>query len=461
MSRSFVAILLRLALDCSAMNSAFCVLARALTTAWMLSGFGLNRLGAAEQSAGQVGLKLVAEGLTSPLTYTPLPDGRALLVDQVGWVRLIEKVDRLAVEPVFDARSRLSPVNHGAFDERGLLDLALHPKFASNRRVFVTYTAPKSAATPADWDCVVRLSELKLPEGEPLTIDPKSERVLLEIPKPFHNHNGARITFGPDGYLYMTVGDGGAANDEGKRPPTGNSQNLWVFLGKILRLDIDHEKDGKLYSIPSDNPFSDGKQALPEIYAYGLRNCWGLSFDKGGTELFAADVGQNLFEEVNIIVKGGNYGWNLREGYHGFNPKVPNTPPVPGAQKGARGESFVEPIFEYPHPANRKGAPVFGISITGGYVYRGAAFPNLVGHYVFADWSQNWGLPQGVLLVGKRPAAGGSWSVANLQVASPEKLAAYITGIGQDSAGELYLMTNAKNSLVPGMGKVWKMVPAP
>ncbi len=418
-------------------------------------------LWAAESVPVSVGLKLVAEGLTSPLSYTPLPDGRALLVDQPGLVRVMNSQGVMEAEPAFDIRSRLSPVNSGAFDERGLLDLVLHPKFAENRRVFVTYTAPKSVSTPADWDSVVRLSEFKLAEGEPLRVDGASERVFLEIAKPFNNHNGARLTFGPDGFLYMSVGDGGAANDEGKRPSTGNSQNLWVLLGKMLRLDVDTAKGGKLYSIPSDNPFADGKYGLPEIYAYGLRNCWGISFDKGGKDLFAADVGQDLYEEVNIIVKGGNYGWNKREGFHPFDPKTPKNTPEPGVQKGARGEPFLDPILEYPHPSVRKGAAAFGTSITGGYVYRGTTHPGLVGHYIFADWSQNWGLPQGVLLVARRPENGTRWAVEPIRVAEPEKFGAYITGIGQDNAGELYVLTNGSNSLVPGKGKVWKMVLAP
>jgi glucose/arabinose dehydrogenase len=422
--------------------------------------FSVGPLSAAESAPIKVGLKLVAGGLTSPLTYAPLPDGRALVVDQVGLVRLLDAQGTMAADPVFDIRSRLSPVNNGAFDERGLLDLVLHPKFAENRRIYVTYTAPKSVSTPADWDCVLRLSEFKLREGGGLAIDGASERILLEIAKPFNNHNGARLVFGPDGFLYMSVGDGGNANDEGKRPSTGNSQNTWVFLGKMLRLDVDSAKDGKLYSIPSDNPFVDGKEGLPEIFAYGLRNCWGISFDKGGKDFFAADVGQDLYEEVNLIVKGGNYGWNKREAYHPFDPKTPKNTPEPGAQKGARGEPFIDPILEYPHPSVRKGAPAYGTSITGGFVYRGSALPALAGQYIFADWSQNWGLPQGVLLLGRRPESGTRWTVEPIQVSNTEKFRAYITGMGQDNTGELYVLTNGSNSLIPGKGQIWKIVPA-
>lgn len=420
-----------------------------------------GRMQGADSEPVQVGLKLVAEGLTSPLTYAPLPDGSAFLVDQVGLVRWFDAQGALTATPVFDIRPRLSPVNNGAFDERGLLDLVLHPKFSENQRVYITYTAPKSASTPADWDCVLRLSEFKVMPGATPTLDPSSERVLLDISKPFNNHNGARLAFGPDGFLYMSVGDGGAANDDGKRPSTGNGQNLWAYLGKILRLDVDTAKEGKLYGIPKDNPLADGKYGLPEIYAYGVRNCWGLSFDRVGGDFYAADVGQDLYEEVNIIVKGGNYGWNKREGFHPFDPKTPKNTPEPGVTKGARGESFIDPILEYPHPSVRKGAAAFGTSITGGFVYRGKAVPALVGNYVFADWSQNWGLPQGVLLQGKRPQNGGRWEVEPIRVANTEKFSAYITGMGQGADGELFVLTNGSNSLIPGKGRVWKLVPAP
>ncbi len=410
----------------------------------------------------KVALKLVTEGLTQPLSFVSLPDGTALVVDQPGYVWLIGSDGTRRPEPVLSFTNKLSPINLGAFDERGLIDLALHPKFASNRRVFVTYTAPRRASAPEDWDCTLRLSEFTLPAGEPLRIDPASEKVLFEIDKPFANHNSGRIAMGPDGLLYLSAGDGGNANDQGKRPETGNGQNLKTHLGKVLRLDVDHPQNGRPYGIPRDNPFANGQDGLPEIYAYGLRNIWGLSFDRGGThELFGADVGQNLFEEVDIIQKGGNYGWCLREGFGAFDPKAPNTPPASVPSKGPRGEPLIDPILQYRHPAGPKKDPeALGISITGGYVYRGKAFPELVGHYVFGDWSRNWGLPQGTLLVARRPKDNSArWTLETVEVSQPEKFGAYITGFGQDDQGELYLLTNQSNGLTPGKGKVWKLVP--
>lgn len=426
------------------------------TLAWLTASSLLSA------EAVRVALQPVAEGLTQPLTYVQLPEGPALVVDQPGWVWLMEKDGTRRAEPVLNLTNRLSALNHGAFDERGVLDLALHPQFPSNRRVFVTYTAPLRPSAPEDWDCTLRISEFTLPGTTPLRIDPASEKILLEIDKPYANHNSGRLAFGPDGLLYISVGDGGNANDQGKRPETGNGQNLRSHLGKALRIDIDRAEGGRPYAIPADNPFADGREALPEIYAYGLRNIWGLTFDRGGThELFAADVGQNLFEEVNILTKGGNYGWALREGFAAFDPKTPNKPPEVVPTTGPRGEPLVEPILQYRHTGPRRDPEALGISITGGYVYRGRALGDLAGHYVFGDWSRNWGLPQGVLLVARRPdAATSRWKIDPIEVVSPEKFAGYITGFGQDNDGELYVMTNESNGLTPGKGRVWKLVPA-
>jgi glucose/arabinose dehydrogenase len=416
---------------------------------------------ASQAGPPKVSLQVMADGLTSPVALTPLPDGRMLIVDQPGYVWLLERNGERRPEPALNLTNRLSPLNHGAFDERGVLDLALHPKFAANRRVFLTYTAPKRASSPPDWDCTLRLSEFTLPAGEPLRIDPGTEKVFLEIDKPFANHNSGRLAFGPEGLLFMGVGDGGNAHDQGRRPPTGNGQNLQTLLGKVLRLDVDHAASGKPYSIPRDNPFADGTVGLPEIYAYGLRNLWGLSFDRGGGhELFGAEVGQDLFEEVNIIRNGGNYGWSLREGFHGFDAKTPKTPPNETVKTGPRGEPLVEPILEYRHASLKKDPEAFGISITGGYVYRGKALPELAGRYVFGDWSRNFGVPQGTLLVATRPAAEGApWAVERIEVV-PELTGVFVVGFGQDNDGELYVMTNGSNGLTPGKGRVWKLVPA-
>jgi len=295
-------------------------------------------------------------------------------------------------------------------------------------------------------------------------IDPATERLLLEIDKPQMNHNCGRLAFGPDGYLYIGVGDGGGANDnEMGHPDPGNGQNTMTFLGKILRIDINK---GSPYAVPSDNPFADGRKGLKEIYAYGLRNPWGISFDRGGAhELFAADVGQNLYEELDIIVKGGNYGWRMREGFHGFDPKQPNNSPENGPTQDAFGNPFVDPVVEYKHPRAGKPDPTLlqGISVTGGYVYRGKAIPALKGRYVFGDWSLTWALPDGVLFTATRAGKGkaAKWSLERLTVSEPGngKIPGYIVAFGEGADGELYVLTNGRNSLQGTTGKVYKLVP--
>ncbi|MFO1458742.1 MAG: PQQ-dependent sugar dehydrogenase [Verrucomicrobiota bacterium] len=410
----------------------------------------------------RIALKPVASGLTSPLTVVSIPNGEALIVDQPGFLWVLQRDGTLRTDPALVLTNRMAALRHGAFDERGLLDVVLHPQFPRNRRIFVTYSAPRRETAPADWDSTLRVAEFLLPAEGAIRVDPASEKILLEIDKPYANHNSGRLAFGPDGFLYIGVGDGGNAHDQGRRPESGNGQNLRTHLGKVLRVDINAPAGGKPYGIPLDNPFADGREALPEIYAYGLRNPWGLSFDRGGThELFAADVGQDLLEEVDILRKGGNYGWSLREGFDGFSAKTPKNSPTNSPTTGARGEPLLDPILHYRHASLKKDPEAQGVSIIGGHVYRGKAIPGLDGRYVFGDWSRNWGLPQGLILVATRPADGGArWTVERAQVVEPGDFAAYITGFSQDADGELYVLTNGSNGLTPGKGRVWKMVSA-
>jgi len=409
-----------------------------------------------------IGLQLIAEGFTSPTTLIPLDDGsgRLLVADQLGVVYVLGKDGAKAEQPFFDVRSRLAKLNEG-FDERGLLGLALHPHFKENRKVYVTYSAPLRKEAPTDWDNTLHVSEFKVAESDPARLDPGSERVLLEIDKPYFNHNAGCIAFGPDGYLYISVGDGGNANDEGKgHSPQGNGQDTTVLLGKILRIDADK---GSPYAIPSDNPFVDGKKGRPEIFSYGMRNAWRISFDRGGNhELFVGDVGQTMYEEVDIITKGGNYGWNIREGFHCFNQKDPLHPLEDCPKTGAAGEPLLDPILEYKNiNGHRKDPEARGISVTGGYVYRGKALPQLAGKYVFADWSRNFALPDGALFVATRPGSAGEkkWTLEPLELVSPKKLGVFIVAFGQDADGELYVLTNGRNMITGNTGKVYKLVP--
>lgn len=409
-------------------------------------------------------LRLMADGLVSPLSFNALPDGRALVADQVGTIRLMKSGGGLEEGDVLNLASRLSKVNHNSFDERGLLNVALHPQFAANRRIFIAYTAPRRATAPAEYDCTLRVSEFKLPAAEPLRIDPASERIVFEVDKPYFNHNGGRLAFGPDGQLYISVGDGGGPKgcDIGNgHAPEGNGQNLRTHLAKILRIDVDGTSGAQAYRIPADNPFADGKDALPEIWAYGVRNPWSLTFDRGGTrELFVADIGQMRWEEVNIIHRGANYGWPLREGFEGFNRERPDQAPTGLPEKGLRGEPLANPITSYKNPSGfRKDPEALGISITGGYVYRGKALKDIEGDYVFGDWSGAQGTPQGRLFIARRPAtpSTSAWQIDTIRINGPGKLFGCVCAFGEDNDGELYVLTNGSTGLTPGRGKVWRL----
>jgi glucose/arabinose dehydrogenase len=246
-----------------------------------------------------------------------------------------------------DIRDRVG-VTHS---EEGLLSMAFHPKFNNNGEVFVWYTAQKPRRGV--------LSKFTKEKNEE-QINPNTEKVLLEVQQPWGNHNGGTVLFGPDDYLYLGIGDGGSAND-----PHKNGQNKKNILGTIIRIDVDQHTDSKCYVVPHDNPFVSNKNVRQEIWAYGLRNPWRMSFDKETGKLWVADVGQNQWEEIDVIQKGKNYGWNYREGSHEFIQS--NTT-----------ETFEDPVFEY--------GRTDGGSITGGHVYRGKKIPHLIGSYIFSDY---------------------------------------------------------------------------
>lgn len=411
------------------------------------------------------GLKLLAEGFTAPSGLTSLADGsgRLLVADQAGVIQVLNRDGTKAPKPFLDLKSKLVEFNQG-MDERGILGLALHPQFKSNRKFYVVYSAPLRAGGPAKWNHTERLSEFRASAADVAVASADSERVVLEVDEPDWNHNSGRIAFGPDGLLYWTVGDGGAPNDVGwgGHAPEGNGQSLQTLLGKILRLDVDK---GTPYGIPADNPYADGKAGRPEIYAYGLRNPWGISFDRGGThELIVTDVGQERWEEINLIVKGGNYGWRLREGPDGFDLKNTRQAPANPVKVGADGKPFVDPVFAYPTMRRGNDPKSFGVTIVGGYIYRGKAFPNLVGKYVFADWSRSMAIGDGTLLVATRPPSTGAaeqWTAEPLPVKDhPDgRIKAFLWALGEDEEGELYVMTNAAIILTGTRGKVFKLVP--
>ena len=320
--------------------------------------------------------------------------GRLFVVEQAG---VIYAIDRSGPEPTASVFLDIQDTAHLGDNEEGLLGLAFHPDFASNGYFYVYYTArnPRRSA----------VARYHARPDDPDAADPNSEVLVLEIRQPFTNHNGGQITFGPDGYLYIATGDGGSQKD-----PAGHGQSLESLLGKILRIDVDHPSGGRDYGIPPDNPFvGRGRDVREEIYAYGLRNPWRFSFDPVNGTIWSGDVGQDAREEVNIIRRGGNYGWNIMEGKLCFNP--PEGCDMTGLEK---------PVWDHQHTNG-------GRSITGGFVYRGSRVPELLGAYVYADFAtgQIWAL----WYDGQNPPV-------NTEILDTDL---HISSFGVDALNELYL----------------------
>jgi len=305
----------------------------------------------AQTKAESIKLSLVAEGLSQPVDIANAGDERLFIVEKEGRIKVLEN-GKVRPELVLDLSSAVTTNS-----ERGLLGLAFHPDFNTTNYFFVNYTDNRGRTV---------ISRFTLNNATTIA-DAQSEKMLLRIPQPYSNHNGGQITFGPDGYLYIATGDGGSGGD-----PLNAGQDLKTHLGKILRIDVNTESEA--YKIPADNPFVNDSNVLPEIWSYGLRNPWRMSFDSQTGDLFIADVGQNAFEEVNFQTAtsqgGENYGWRLMEA---------NACYLPPANCNLN-DNLVLPILEYAHGREN------GRSITGGYVYRGAALKSLQGKYIYGDF---------------------------------------------------------------------------
>jgi glucose/arabinose dehydrogenase len=406
-----------------------------------------------------VNLEEVASGLTAPMMMVqPAGDDRKFIVQQNGLVRILAKDGELLEEPFLDLTDRITP-QWPQFDEKGLLGIAFHPDFANNGKFYVAYSQPSHWLGALEkhfwWSHTNVIEEYTVSADDPDVADRTQVRQISAIDWPQFNHNGHWIGFGPDGMLYISTGDGGYANDWGigHNVTEGNGQDLLDLHGKILRIDVNGTSEGQNYGIPSDNPFvgQDGT-ALPEIWAYGMRNPWRCSFDMGGDhQLVCGDVQQNSFEEVSIIEKGGNHGWRLMEATHCFDFEAPNEHPT-----DCDTADKIMPILEYKNcTAMPEGC--MGVSVTGGYVYRGQ-HKAWDGKYIFGDWSKSFSEMDGQIFIGSK-AGDGKWSMEKATVSGMDKVP-YILAFGQDDAGEVYALTSISTGPVGGHDKIYRIAPA-
>lgn len=367
------------------------------------------------QPPPKVALRPVLKGMQRPVQILTDGSDRLFILEQVGKVRVL-RAGNLERTPFLNLSDKVF-VEY----ECGLLGLAFHPKFAENGLVYVNYTAKAPQLRTF-------ISEFRAPDPRAGAVDPASERVVLAIDQPYPNHNGGHLEFGPDGMLYIGMGDGGDGHD-----PQNFGQRTDALLGKFLRIDVTPRQG---YAVPKDNPFVGDARYRPEIWALGVRNPWRFAFDPPTGLLYMADVGQDLWEEVNVIERGGNYGWRIREGARDLHPV--KDPP----------RGLIDPIFEYPHGDN-------AASITGGLVYRGKSMPGLEGHYVFADYvlGRIWALKYDPRA--KKVISSGVIHEPDPSApvnANPWKRPTQPSCFGVDAEGNLYMAEQSK-------GMVFRLVP--
>ena len=423
--------------------------ALASTAAFALLAFAGNAADAAVKGK----LEPVVTGVNTPLAMVqPKGDPRKFVIEQWGRVRIIDANGNLLPTPFLDIRNRI--VKQWAdFDERGLLGIAFDPDFANNGKFYVAYSGiinfEQDLAKQFWWDHTNVVAMYTVSKDDPNVADESTETIISSIDWPQFNHNGHWIGFGPDGKLYISTGDGGYANDWGigHNVTEGNGQDLTTPLGKILRINTDG-------SVPEDNPFASNPDADPRIWAYGLRNPWRCSFDMGGeNQLFCGDVQQNSFEEVSIVGAGQNLGWRKTEAGHCFNYVEPNAHPADCDKNG-----ITMPIMEY---KNCTAVPdgCMGISVTGGYVYRGA-HKEWDGKYIFGDWSKSFAEMDGQLFMGTK-GDDGKWQMDVMEVTNMEgQKLPYVLAFAQDAQGEVYALTSVTTGPNGSLDTIYKIVPA-
>ncbi|HEU4722235.1 MAG TPA: PQQ-dependent sugar dehydrogenase [Gemmatimonadaceae bacterium] len=404
----------------------------------------------------------VATGFVSPvqLVTSPGAGGRRFVIDQIGKIWALNAGGNVMPKPFLDISSKITPLRPG-YDERGLLGLAFHPDYQRNGRFFVFYTAPPGPSTPAGWNNRTTIAEYSAQGGQAVHADAGSERIILQIDHPQANHNGGTVAFGPDGYLYISIGDGGGRDDEqfGHVPDWyafnagGNGQDITSnLMGNILRIDVDR---GSPYAIPNDNPYVQGP-GLDEIWAYGFRNPYRFSFDMGGSRaLLVGDAGQELWEEVSRVDRGGNYGWNVKEGTHCFDAANPTVSPAtcPSVDPTTN-EPLRDPVIEF---ANSKQAGGLALTVVGGNVYRGKSFQALSGMYVFGGATASFTSPDGRLYASPQQG-GGLWTIHELLLGGTTRLGYVVKGFGNDADGNVYIAASKILGPAGTTGTIFKIV---
>jgi glucose/arabinose dehydrogenase len=399
-----------------------------------------------------IDLKPVAFGMVSPIVGLAAPDnsGRLFIVDQIGKIWIMQNGAVLPT-PFLDVTADMVVPSPG-YDERGLLGLAFHPNYTQNGRFFIRYSKSRTGVQGepcfgTSFGCHEEiLAEYQVSPGNPNIASPAGT-ILFRVNKPEFNHNSGDVVFGPDGFLYFTLGDGGGANDDLHLPnlphgPIGNGQNIQVPLGKVLRIDVDH---GAPYTVPPTNPFIG--TGLPEIWAYGLRNPYRFSFDSrpgGDNRMWLTDVGQDMTEELNFGQIGANYGWAVMEGPHCFDPFNTTTPPATCNNAG-----MTLPIASYDHNE--------GIAIVGGFVYRGGRVPQMLGKYICGDFARAFTSATGRLFYVDPTNLGGGVRTLNIGPDHRE-LAMFLKGFAQDQDGEIYALASTRLGPAGAVGQVLKIV---
>ncbi len=429
-------------------------------------------------------LETVATGLTAPNwgTHAPGDDGRLFVTDQDGilWAIDLATGDKSVFLDVSDRLVPMGAFGPGTFDERGLLGVAFHPDYQMNGLLY-TYTS-EPVSGPADFStmppgvdpnhqAVIAEWQVPTPSDPGAVVDPTSIRVLFTVDEPQFNHNGGAVNFGHDGMLYIALGDGGGADDDNAvgHGTSGNGQDPGNVLGAILRIDpLGSNSANGNYGIPADNPFVGMAGYAEEIFAYGFRNPFRFSVDMATGDIYAGDVGQNDLEEVDVVVAGGNYGWNIKEGSfcfdtngadRGFAFAQDPCPNDPG--------NLIEPVAEY-NTAESLEENIDGRAVVGGFVYRGSAIPPLVGRYIFGDFSRftETGVNNDgrLFFLNKKNIVGKNGiktsKVFEFRIAGQDALGLSLLGFGQDSSGELYVLANEVGTPFGETGVVLKIVPA-